>query len=194
MFALITGEQRRAQLRALRPARSATRDRQDAAARLRAREGANRRLGNARTIAEVAGALVLLAAFVLNELRHRNPLAPLSIFRIDGLGFSDITQLIAFAGFLAMFFFLTLYMQNVLGYRRYRQSPMANRAEHRLPRAGNRKGNERRLVRARLCRCRGARLPSPRMPAPRGKQSLLRQRGGRTRGNRDCDRAYQRSP
>src|SRR5205807_31415 len=50
------------------------------------------------------------------ELRHRNPLAPLSIFRINGLAFADITQLIAFAGFLAMFFFLTLYMQNVLHY------------------------------------------------------------------------------
>jgi EmrB/QacA subfamily drug resistance transporter len=72
--------------------------------------------GDARTVGELAGALALLAAFVVNELRHRNPLAPLSIFRINGLGFSDITQLIAFAGFLAMFFFLTLYMQNVLGY------------------------------------------------------------------------------
>jgi EmrB/QacA subfamily drug resistance transporter len=72
--------------------------------------------GDGRTIGELAGALALLAAFVVNELRHRNPLAPLSIFRINGLGFSDITQLIAFAGFLAMFFFLTLYMQNVLGY------------------------------------------------------------------------------
>jgi EmrB/QacA subfamily drug resistance transporter len=72
--------------------------------------------GNARTIGELAGALALLTAFVVNELRHRNPLAPLSIFRINGLGFSDVTQLIAFAGFLAMFFFLTLYMQNVLGF------------------------------------------------------------------------------
>jgi EmrB/QacA subfamily drug resistance transporter len=72
--------------------------------------------GSAETIGELAGALALLAAFVVNELRHRNPLAPLSIFRINGLGFSDVTQLIAFAGFLAMFFFLTLYMQNVLGY------------------------------------------------------------------------------
>ncbi len=72
--------------------------------------------GTTRTVAELAGALALLAAFVLNELRHRNPLAPMSIFRINGLGFSDATQLIAFAGFLAMFFFLTLYMQNVLGY------------------------------------------------------------------------------
>ena len=72
--------------------------------------------GKARTIIELAGAVALLAAFVANELRHRNPLAPLSIFRINGLGFSNLTQLIAFAGFLAVFFYLTLYMQNVLGY------------------------------------------------------------------------------
>jgi EmrB/QacA subfamily drug resistance transporter len=72
--------------------------------------------GKTRTIAELAGALALLVAFVANEVRHRNPLAPLSIFRINGLGFSNLTQLIAFAGFLAVFFYLTLYMQNVLGY------------------------------------------------------------------------------
>jgi EmrB/QacA subfamily drug resistance transporter len=72
--------------------------------------------GATRTIAELAGAIALLAAFVANEMRHRNPLAPLSIFRINGLGFSNVTQLVAFAGFLAVFFYLTLYMQNVLGY------------------------------------------------------------------------------
>ena len=72
--------------------------------------------GTARTIGELAAALALLAAFVINERRTKNPLAPLSIFRINGLAYSDATQLIAFAGFLALFFFLTLYMQNVLGY------------------------------------------------------------------------------
>jgi predicted MFS family arabinose efflux permease len=72
--------------------------------------------GKARTIGELAGALALLVAFLINERRTKNPLAPLSIFRINGLAYSDATQLIAFAGFLAMFFFLTLYMQNVLGY------------------------------------------------------------------------------
>jgi EmrB/QacA subfamily drug resistance transporter len=72
--------------------------------------------GNARTLAELAGALALLAAFVINEQRSKKPLLPLSIFRIRGLAAADATQLIAFAGFLAMFFFLTLYMQNVLGY------------------------------------------------------------------------------
>jgi len=72
--------------------------------------------GTTRTLVELAGALALLAGFVINERRVRDPLAPLSIFRINGLGFSDITQMIAFAGFIAMFFFLTLYMQNVLHY------------------------------------------------------------------------------
>jgi predicted MFS family arabinose efflux permease len=72
--------------------------------------------GAARTLGGLAGALALLGAFVVNEQRTRNPLAPLSIFRINGLAFSNATQLIAFAGFLAMFFYLTLYMQNVLGY------------------------------------------------------------------------------
>jgi EmrB/QacA subfamily drug resistance transporter len=72
--------------------------------------------GDVRTIGELAGAGVLLVLFVLNELRHRAPLAPLAIFRIKGLGVSNVTQLVAFAGLLALFFFLTLYMQNVLGY------------------------------------------------------------------------------
>jgi EmrB/QacA subfamily drug resistance transporter len=72
--------------------------------------------GELRTIGELAGALALLIAFVLNEKRHRNPLAPLSIFRVKGLAAADVTQLLAIAGFYAAFFFITLYMQNVLGY------------------------------------------------------------------------------
>jgi MFS family permease len=63
--------------------------------------------GKTRTIGELAGAVALLAGFMVNERRHRNPLAPMSIFRINGLAFSDATQLISFAGFLAMFYFLT---------------------------------------------------------------------------------------
>ncbi len=72
--------------------------------------------GSARTIGVLAAAAVVLAAFVANERRQQAPLAPLSIFRINGLGFSNVTQLVAFAGFLALFFYVTLYMQNVLGY------------------------------------------------------------------------------
>jgi EmrB/QacA subfamily drug resistance transporter len=72
--------------------------------------------GSARTIGELAGSAVLLAAFVVNEQRSRNPLLPLSIFRIKGLAAADVTQLVGIAGLFAMFFFLTLYLQNILGY------------------------------------------------------------------------------
>jgi EmrB/QacA subfamily drug resistance transporter len=69
-----------------------------------------------RTLGELIGAAAVLAAFLAVEQRGRRPLLPLSVFRIRGLGAADVTQLIAFAGFLSMFFFVTLYMQNVLGY------------------------------------------------------------------------------
>jgi EmrB/QacA subfamily drug resistance transporter len=69
-----------------------------------------------RTVFELVAAAALAIAFVIVERRSSNPVLPLSIFRVRGLAAADITQLIAFAGFLAMFFFLTLYMQNVLGY------------------------------------------------------------------------------
>ena len=72
--------------------------------------------GSARTIGELAGAAALLAAFVVNEQRARNPLLPLSIFRIKGLAAADITQLIGIAGMFAVFFFLTLYLQEIFGY------------------------------------------------------------------------------
>ncbi|MFN2562270.1 MAG: MFS transporter [Jatrophihabitans sp.] len=72
--------------------------------------------GAGRTIAEFAGAAVLLAAFLWVEHRGRTPLLPLPTLRIRGLVAANVTQLIALAGMIAMFFFLTLYMQNVLGY------------------------------------------------------------------------------
>jgi EmrB/QacA subfamily drug resistance transporter len=67
-----------------------------------------------RTISELGGVVVLLLLFLANERRHANPLVPLSIFRIKGLAAADATQIIAMAGFYSMFFFVTLYMQNVL--------------------------------------------------------------------------------
>ena len=72
--------------------------------------------GATRTVLELAGAVAILAAFALNEMRHETPLFPFSIFRIPGLAAADITQVMAIAGFYAMFFFTTLYMQNVLGF------------------------------------------------------------------------------
>ena len=72
--------------------------------------------GAARTWWELAAAAVLLAAFGVNERMTRDPLLPLGIFRTRGLLAANVTGFVGFSGLLAMFFFLTLYMQNVLGY------------------------------------------------------------------------------
>jgi EmrB/QacA subfamily drug resistance transporter len=72
--------------------------------------------GSARTIGELATAAVVLAAFTVTELRRRGPLFPFSIFRVKGLVAADATQMIAFAAFVSVFYFLTLYMQDVVGF------------------------------------------------------------------------------
>jgi EmrB/QacA subfamily drug resistance transporter len=72
--------------------------------------------GATRTIAELAVASLMLVAFVVNEARVANPLVPMSILRVRGVAIADATQMVAVAGFLPMFFFLTLYMQTVLHY------------------------------------------------------------------------------
>jgi EmrB/QacA subfamily drug resistance transporter len=72
--------------------------------------------GSGQTILGLSGSAVLVAAFAGNELRSRNPLVPFVILRVKGLVAADVTQLIAFAGFLTVFFFVTLYMQEVLHY------------------------------------------------------------------------------
>jgi EmrB/QacA subfamily drug resistance transporter len=69
-----------------------------------------------QTIAVLIGSAVVLAAFAVNEIRTRNPLVPFAILRVKGLVAADLTQLIAFCGFFSMFFYATLYMQEVLGY------------------------------------------------------------------------------
>lgn len=70
----------------------------------------------ARTIGELVTSVVLLVAFVLNERRVAHPLFPLSLLRVPGIAAADVIQLAAFGGFTGSFFFLTLYMQEVLGF------------------------------------------------------------------------------
>jgi EmrB/QacA subfamily drug resistance transporter len=72
--------------------------------------------GSAAAIGELAGAGGLLIAFGVNEARQRHPLVPPSIFRLKGLAAADTSQVIAMAGFYSAFFFITLYLQNVLGF------------------------------------------------------------------------------
>jgi len=69
-----------------------------------------------RTIGGLAVSVVLIAAFVVIERRHKDPLVPLRIFSNRTLSAANATFLLAAAALFAMFFFLTLYLQQVLGF------------------------------------------------------------------------------
>jgi EmrB/QacA subfamily drug resistance transporter len=70
--------------------------------------------GSTATIARLAGAAALLAAFIAIELRQRDPLMPLSIFRLRTLRGADTVALLIGMSLFSMFFFISLYMQQVL--------------------------------------------------------------------------------
>ena len=72
--------------------------------------------GSGRVLAGLAIAAALIAAFVAIERRHEDPLIPLSIFKNRGLAASDAVMLVLAAALFGMFFFCTLYLQQVLGY------------------------------------------------------------------------------
>lgn len=60
--------------------------------------------------------VVALVAFVLAESRIKNPLMPLSIFASRARAVAFVSMMITPAAMFAMFFFLSLYIQNVMGY------------------------------------------------------------------------------
>ena len=71
---------------------------------------------SARTIGTLAVSIILLAAFILIERRTTAPLVPLSIFGNRSLSVSNVVSLALGASIFSMFYFLSLYMQEVLGY------------------------------------------------------------------------------
>src|SRR5438270_844166 len=79
-------------------------------------EGNSWHWGSARIASLFAFAVISLAAFVQIELRSRAPIVNFSFFRSRSfLGSNLVAFFVTFAMF-SQFFFLTLYMQNVLGY------------------------------------------------------------------------------
>jgi EmrB/QacA subfamily drug resistance transporter len=71
---------------------------------------------DAWTIASFAAAAVLLASFFLIERRTRQPITPLHLFRDRDRAGSYVIMLALAAALFGMFFFLTLFVQDVLGY------------------------------------------------------------------------------
>ena len=72
--------------------------------------------GSATTIGVLVAAALLLGVFVVLQVRGSHPLVPPRLFWSRTLVGADVGILLVGAGVFAMFFFLTLYMQNVLGY------------------------------------------------------------------------------
>src|SRR4051812_9802233 len=72
--------------------------------------------GSGRTIGLLAISAALLAAFVVIERRAPSPLMPFRIFRQRTLTGANVVGLLVGASLFSMFFFISLYMQQVLGY------------------------------------------------------------------------------
>lgn len=72
--------------------------------------------GSAKTLGLGAVAVALLAAFLVIESRSKAPLMRLSIFRIRTLAVADTALLLVASAMFGMFFFASLYVQEILGY------------------------------------------------------------------------------
>jgi EmrB/QacA subfamily drug resistance transporter len=72
--------------------------------------------GSTKIVSLLAAAVLLLAIFVVIELRSEAPLVPFRIFRLRTLTGANVVGILLGASLFSMFFFISLYMQQVLGY------------------------------------------------------------------------------
>jgi len=79
-------------------------------------QGNEKGWGSARIVGFLAGAAVLLIAFVVAERSQRRPMLDLSLFRRPAFAGASIVAFCISASMFAMFLYLTLYIQDVLGY------------------------------------------------------------------------------
>lgn len=72
--------------------------------------------GSHTVIGFLAAAVVLLAVFVYNESKVSQPLMPLGLFKIRNVAGGNIAALVIASTLFSQFFFMTLYVQTILGY------------------------------------------------------------------------------
>jgi EmrB/QacA subfamily drug resistance transporter len=72
--------------------------------------------GSTATLLRLGGAALLLIAFLVIERNSRHPLMPFSIFRLRTLRGANIIGLLIGMSLFSMFFFISLYLQEVLHY------------------------------------------------------------------------------
>jgi EmrB/QacA subfamily drug resistance transporter len=103
--------------------------------------------GSAQIVASLAGAALMLALFVAIEARSAHPMLDFSLFRKPAFNGVSAVAFCLSAGMFAMFLYLTLYIQGVLGYEpleaglrflpmtvlSFIVSPIAGSLSHRIP-------------------------------------------------------------
>jgi EmrB/QacA subfamily drug resistance transporter len=71
--------------------------------------------GSTQIVAALAAAVVLLAAFIAIESRVKEPMLPLGMFRNPSFAGAQVAALAISATFFAIFLYITLYLQQILG-------------------------------------------------------------------------------
>jgi EmrB/QacA subfamily drug resistance transporter len=103
--------------------------------------------GSPVIVITLSAAVVLMAAFLVIETRREHAMLDLSLFRKPAFTGASLVALTLSAGMFAMFLYLTLYIQDVLGYSPLQAglrflpttllsffvAPLAGRALHRIP-------------------------------------------------------------
>src|SRR5207302_9380913 len=79
-------------------------------------QGNEKGWGSARILAYLISSALLLVLFVVAEHRQRRPMLDLALFRRPAFAGASIVALTLSASMFAMFLYLTLYIQDVLGY------------------------------------------------------------------------------
>lgn len=70
----------------------------------------------ASTVVPLCAGLALVALFLLAEARARSPLMPLGLLKLRSVASANVAMFLSGSAMFCMWFFMTLYAQNVLGY------------------------------------------------------------------------------
>ncbi|WP_307524967.1 DHA2 family efflux MFS transporter permease subunit [Streptomyces umbrinus] len=71
---------------------------------------------SAATLVPLAAGAALIGLFLLVEARTKAPLMPLKLFRLRSVSSANVAMFLCGSAMFCMWFFMTLYAQNVLGY------------------------------------------------------------------------------
>ncbi|MEV8537288.1 MFS transporter [Streptomyces sp. NPDC051211] len=72
--------------------------------------------GSERTLGSLAGVVALIAAFLVIETKVEAPVMPLRVFKLKSVSTANIAAVAVFGAFAALFFFASIFMQQVYGY------------------------------------------------------------------------------